>query len=129
MDGKGRWATRRGLPRVAAHRTGVATVRRVFERAPELGIRWLTLYAFSSDNWNRPPDEVESLFWLLRAYLRVETERLRQNSVRLERIGRRDRLDNLLLRGISRAEEAPAEGQRLRLPIAGAYSSRGGIPD
>jgi undecaprenyl diphosphate synthase len=59
MDGNGRWATRRGLPRVAGHRGGVATVRRVVEHAPDLGIRWLTLYAFSSDNWNRPADEVE----------------------------------------------------------------------
>src|SRR6266851_331577 len=61
MDGNGRWATRRGLPRVAGHRAGVATVRRVVEHAPDLGIRWLTLYAFSSDNWTRPADEVESL--------------------------------------------------------------------
>jgi len=127
MDGNGRWATRRGLPRVAGHRAGVATVRRVVEHAPDLGIRWLTLYAFSSDNWNRPADEVESLFWLLRAYLRTETERLRQNSVRLEIIGRRDRLDNLLLREISRAEEATAEGQRLHLRIAVDYSSRDAI--
>jgi undecaprenyl diphosphate synthase len=127
MDGNGRWATRRGLPRVAGHRAGVATVRRVVERAPDLGIRWLTLYAFSSDNWNRPADEVESLFWLLRAYLRMETERLRQNSVRLEIIGRRERLDNLLLREISRAEEATAEGQRLHLRIAVDYSSRDAI--
>jgi undecaprenyl diphosphate synthase len=127
MDGNGRWATRRGLPRVAGHRAGVATVRRVVEHAPDLGIRWLTLYAFSSDNWNRPADEVESLFWLLRAYLRMETERLRQNSVRLEIIGRRDRLDNLLLREISRAEEATAEGQRLHLRIAVDYSSRDAI--
>jgi undecaprenyl diphosphate synthase len=127
MDGNGRWATRRGLPRVAGHRARVATVRRVVERAPDLGIRWLTLYAFSSDNWNRPADEVESLFWLLRAYLRMETERLRQNSVRLEIIGRRDRLDNLLLREISRAEEATAEGRRLHLRIAVDYSSRDSI--
>ena len=119
MDGNGRWAKRRGLPRVAGHRAGVATVRRVVEHAPDLGIRWLTLYAFSSDNWNRPADEVESFFWLLRAYLRMETERLRQNSVRLEIIGWRDHLDNLLLREISRAEEATAEGQRLHLRIAG----------
>ena len=95
--------------------------------APDLGIRCLTLYAFSSDNWNRPTGEVESLFWLLRAYLRKETERLRQNSVRLEIIGRRDRLDNLLLREISRAEEATAEGQRLHLRIAVDYSSRDAI--
>src|ERR1035438_4603626 len=127
MDGNGRWATRRGLPRVAGHRAGVATVRRVVEHAPDLGIRWLTLYAFSSDNWNRPADEVGSLFWLLRAYLRMETERLRQNSARLEIIGRRDRLDNSLLREISRAEEATAEGQRLHLRVAVDYSSRDAI--
>ena len=127
MDGNGRWATRRGLPRVAGHRAGVATVRRVVEHAPDLGIRWLTLYAFSSDNWNRPAGEVEGLFWLLRAYLRMETERLRQNSVRLQIIGRRDRLGNLLLREISRAEEATAEGQRLHLRIAVDYSSRDAI--
>jgi len=127
MDGNGRWATRRGLPRVAGHRAGVASVRRVVGHAPDLGIRWLTLYAFSSDNWNRPADEVESLFWLLRAYLRMETERLRQNGVRLEVIGRRDRLDNLLLREISRAEGATAEGQRLHLRIAVDYSSRDAI--
>jgi undecaprenyl diphosphate synthase len=127
MDGNGRWATGRGLPRVAGHRAGVAAVRRVVERAPDLDIRWLTLYAFSSDNWNRPADEVESLFWLLRAYLRMETERLRQNSVRLEIIGRRDRLDSLLQREISRAEEATIEGQRLHLRIAVDYSSRDAI--
>jgi undecaprenyl diphosphate synthase len=127
MDGNGRWATRRGLPRVAGHRAGVAAVRRVVARAPDLGIRWLTLYAFSNDNWKRPADEVESLFWLLRAYLSRETERLRQNGVRLEIIGRRDRLDNLLLREISRAEEATAEGQRLHLRIAVDYSSRAAI--
>jgi undecaprenyl diphosphate synthase len=124
MDGNGRWATRRGLPRVAGHRAGVAAVRRVVERAPALGIRWLTLYAFSSDNWRRPADEVESIFWLLRAYLRLETERLRQHGVRLEIIGRRDRLPNLLLREIGQAENATAEGSRLHLRVAIDYSSR-----
>ena len=127
MDGNGRWATRRGFPRVAGHRAGVDSVRRVVEHAPDVGVRWLTLYAFSSDNWNRPADEVRSLFWLLRAYLRMETERLRHNGVRLEIIGRRDRLDNLLLREISRAEAATAEGQRLHLRIAVDYSSRDAI--
>jgi undecaprenyl diphosphate synthase len=127
MDGNGRWATRRGLPRIAGHRAGVATVRRVVEHAPDLGIRWLTLYAFSSNNWKRPADEVESLFWLLRAYLRMETEKLRQNSVRLEIIGRRDRLDDLLLQEICRAEEATAGGQRLHLRVAVDYSSRDAI--
>jgi undecaprenyl diphosphate synthase len=124
MDGNGRWATRRGLPRMAGHRAGVAAVRRVVEHAPALGIRWLTLYAFSSDNWRRPADEVESLFWLMRAYLRLETERLRQHGARLEIIGRRDRLPNLLLREIGQAEHATAEGSRLHLRIAIDYSSR-----
>jgi undecaprenyl diphosphate synthase len=127
MDGNGRWATRRGLPRVAGHRAGIASVRRVVERAPDLGIRWLTLYAFSSDNWRRPVDEVESIFWLLRAYLRLETERLRQHGARLEIIGRRDRLPPLLVREIARAEDATAEGQCLHLRVAVDYSSRDAI--
>jgi undecaprenyl diphosphate synthase len=127
MDGNGRWATRRGLPRMAGHRAGVAAVRRVVEHAPALGIRWLTLYAFSSDNWRRPAHEVESIFWLMRAYLRLETERLRQHGARLEIIGRRDRLPNLLLREISHAEDATAEGSLLHLRIAIDYSSRDSI--
>jgi len=127
MDGNGRWATRRGLPRVAGHRAGIASVRRVVERAPALGIRRLTLYAFSSDNWRRPADEVESIFWLLRTYLRLETERLRQHGARLEFIGRRDRLPPSLVREIGRAEYATAEGQRLHLRIAVDYSSRDAI--
>jgi undecaprenyl diphosphate synthase len=127
MDGNGRWAMRRGLPRVAGHRAGIASVRRVVERAPDLGIRRLTLYAFSSDNWRRPADEVESIFWLLRTYLRLETARLRQHGARLEFIGRRDRLPPSLVREIARAEYATAEGQRLHLRIAVDYSSRDAI--
>src|SRR6266478_2015847 len=118
MDGNGRWATRRGLPRVAGHRAGVATVRRVVEHAPDLGVGKLTLYAFSCDNWRRPADEVESIFWLLRAYLRLETEKLRQRGARLEVIGRRDRLPKLLLREIAQAEHATAQGRGLHLRIA-----------
>ena len=127
MDGNGRWATRRGLPRVAGHRAGVAAVRRVVEHAPDLGIRSLTLYAFSSDNWRRPADEVQSIFWLLRAYLRLETEKLKQRGARLEVIGRRDRLPPLVLREIAKAESATAGGQRLHLRIAIDYSSRDAI--
>jgi undecaprenyl diphosphate synthase len=118
MDGNGRWATRRGLPRVAGHRAGVTAARRVVERAPDVGIRWLTLYAFSSDNWRRPADEVKSIFWLLRAFLRLETQRLRARGARLEVIGRRDRLPRLLLREIVRAECATAKGRRLQLRVA-----------
>jgi undecaprenyl diphosphate synthase len=127
MDGNGRWAMRRGLPRVAGHRAGVATLRRVVERAPDLGIRRLTLYAFSSENWRRPADEVQNIFWLLRAYLRLETEKLRQRDARLEVIGRRDRLPKLLLREIVQAECATAEGRRLHLRVAVDYSSRDAI--
>ena len=96
MDGNGRWAARRNLPRVAGHRAGVAAVRRIVEHAPDVGIRCLTLYAFSSDNWRRPPAEVRSIFWLLRAFLRLERERLRQAGARLEVIGRQIRLTPLL---------------------------------
>ena len=127
MDGNGRWATRRGLPRVAGHRAGVAAVRRVVERAPDLGITRLTLYAFSSDNWRRPASEVRSIFWLMRAYLRLETQRLRQRGARLHVIGRRDRLPKLLLKEIEQAESATAEGRRLHLRIAVDYSSRDAI--
>jgi undecaprenyl diphosphate synthase len=127
MDGNGRWATRRGLPRVAGHRAGVATVRRVVEHAPDLDIGTLTLYAFSSDNWRRPADEVQSIFWLLRAYLRLETEKLRQRGARLEVIGRRDRLPGRLQREIAQAEGTTAEGRRLLLRVAIDYSSRDAI--
>jgi undecaprenyl diphosphate synthase len=127
MDGNGRWATRRGLPRVAGHRAGVGTVRRMVEHAPNLGIRRMTLYAFSSDNWRRPAQEVQSIFRLMRAYLRIETEKLRQRGVQLQIIGRRDRLPKLLLREIERAEFLIAEGECLHLQIAVDYSSREAI--
>jgi undecaprenyl diphosphate synthase len=127
MDGNGRWASRRGLPRVAGHRAGVATVRRIVRRAPELGVGCITLYAFSSDNWRRPVSEVEGIFRLLRAYLRLETGRLRQSGVRLQIIGRRDRLAERVVREIERAELLTTGGGRLHLRIAIDYSSRDAI--
>jgi len=127
MDGNGRWATRRGLPRIAGHRAGVAALRRVVERATEVGIRCLTVYAFSSDNWRRPAAEVESIFWLLRAFLRLETERLKQRGARLQVIGRRDRLATSVLREIEKAERATTAGDRLHLRVAIDYSSRDSI--
>ncbi len=102
MDGNGRWATQRSLPRIAGHRAGVAALRRVVEQATEVGIGCLTVYAFSSDNWRRPASEVEGIFRLLRAFLRLETERLRQRGARLQVIGRRDRLANSVLREIKK---------------------------
>jgi len=127
MDGNGRWATRRGLPRVAGHRAGVAAVRRVVKHAPDVGINRLTLYAFSSDNWSRPAGEVQSIFRLMRAYLRLETERLRKAGVRLQIIGRRDRLPKLLLREIDQADFATAGSRRFHLRVAVDYSSRDAI--
>ena len=127
MDGNGRWATHQNLPRVAGHRAGVVAVRRVVEHAPTLDIRVLTLYAFSSDNWARPAQEVQSIFWIIRAFLRLECERLRQQGVRLEVIGRRDRIPEPLRREIERTESLTAPGRTLHLRIAIDYSSRTSI--
>jgi undecaprenyl diphosphate synthase len=127
MDGNGRWAAQRNLPRVAGHRAGVAAVKRIVEHAPNVGIGCLTVYAFSSDNWRRPAGEVQSIFWLLRAFLRLERARLRQAGVRLEVIGRRDRVPKLLLREINQAIAATAGGTQLLLRVAIDYSSRDAI--
>ena len=127
MDGNGRWATRRGLPRAAGHRAGVAPVRRVVERSLDLDIARLTLYAFSSDNWHRPASEVRSIFWLLRAFLRLETGRLKRRGVRLQVIGRRDRLPKAVLCEIEKAESITATGSSLSLCVAIDYSARDAI--
>ena len=127
MDGNGRWAARRNLPRVAGHRAGVAAVKRIVEHAPHVGIGCLTVYAFSSDNWRRPATEVQSIFCVLRAFLRLERAKLRQAGVRLEVIGRRDRIPKLLLREINQAIAATAGGTQLLLRVAIDYSSRDAI--
>ena len=129
MDGNGRWATRRGLPRSAGHRAGVKTVRKVVEAAPGLGIATLTLFAFSSDNWRRPETEVRTLMSLLRHYLRADVRELIDNGVRLSVIGRRDRLPDGLAREIADVERASARGERLHLRVAIDYSSRDSILD
>src|SRR5262245_30923988 len=121
MDGNGRWATRRGLPRIAGHRAGVEAVRRVADAAPGFGITKLTLFAFSSDNWRRPPDEVGALMRLLERYLDAEIERLIDAGIRLTVIGRRDRLPPQVVKRIVAAETATAAGRRLRLRIALDY--------
>lgn len=127
MDGNGRWAEQRGLPRVAGHRAGVLAARRIAEHADEIGVRCLTLYAFSQDNWRRPAAEVERIFWLLRAFLRLETERLRDRGARFEMIGRRDRIPAAARRAIEKAEEATASGRGLHLRLAIDYSARDAI--
>ena len=127
MDGNGRWAARRGLPRTAGHRAGADAVRRAVEAAPTLGITTLTLFAFSSDNWRRPRDEVGALMSLLRRYLQAELARLLDNDVRLTVIGRRDRLPDGLANAIADAERRSAAGTRLHLRIAIDYSARDAI--
>lgn len=127
MDGNGRWAHRRGLPRVAGHRAGAKTVRRIVSAAPRLGVRTLTLYAFSSDNWRRPPLEVRHLMRLLRSHLRTETKRCLDEGVRLSVIGRRDRLEPDLVREIESTEAATRTGTTLHLQLAIDYSAREGI--
>jgi undecaprenyl diphosphate synthase len=127
MDGNGRWALARGLPRVAGHRAGVEAVRRVVESAPEAGAGVLTLFAFSSDNWRRPAAEIDALMRLMAVYLDRETVRCVDQGVRVEVIGRRDRLDPALCRAIARTEAATAEGRVLRLRIAVDYSGRDSI--
>ena len=127
MDGNGRWATRRGLPRSAGHRAGVDAVRRIVEAAPDVGITTLTLFAFSADNWRRPADEVGALMVLLETYLRREIRRLVRSGARLTVIGRRDRLPGRLAHDIAAAEQATANGQRLHLRVAIDYSARDAI--
>ena len=127
MDGNGRWAVSRGKSRTAGHLAGADAVRRTVEAAPGLGIDILTLYAFSSDNWRRPPEEVGALMRLLRRYLMAETGRCVENGVRVQVIGRRDRLASSLVREIESAERATARGQKLWLRIAVDYSARDAI--
>ena len=107
MDGNGRWATRRRLSRLRGHEAGVEAIRRVVEAAPKQDVGTLTLYAFSSDNWRRPQAEVSALMGLLRFYLASEVEGLVRNGVRLNVIGRRDRLPAGIADAIGRAERRP----------------------
>jgi undecaprenyl diphosphate synthase len=115
------------LPRILGHRAGVEAARRVVEAAPEAGVGILTLFAFSSDNWRRPAAEVEAQMRLMATYLENETARCVQQGVRLEVIGRRDRLGAGLCAAIARAEAATSCGRRLRLRMAVDYSGRDAI--
>ena len=128
MDGNGRWAATRGMPRTAGHRSGVRTARKIVEaatRSPLVGT--VTLYAFSSDNWSRPTPEVGALMRLLRRSLLVESKRCVENGVRLSIVGRRDRLPAALVMSIQEAEALTAHGRNLHLRVAIDYSSRESI--
>ena len=124
MDGNGRWATRRGLPRTAGHLEGAKVVRKIVEASPKLGITILTLYAFSSDNWKRPADEVRTLMRLFSEYLASEKDACLREGVRLSVIGRRDRLSPELRDAVETAEAATRHGTTLHLRIAIDYSAR-----
>jgi undecaprenyl diphosphate synthase len=127
MDGNGRWANARGLPRIAGHRKGADSVRRTIEAAPGLGVSVLTLYAFSADNWRRPAREVSALMKLLGRYLVQETDRCVESGVRLEAIGRRDRLPGALVSLLEDSERRTSHGKKLHLRLAIDYSSRQAI--
>ena len=127
MDGNGRWALRRGLPHSAGHHAGVDAIRRLVEAAPEVGIGTLSLFAFSSDNWARPAEEVQILMGLFARFLRDEAGPLKAHDVRLSVIGRRDRLPSEVMSAISAAEALTVRGARLHLRVAVDYSSRDAI--
>src|SRR5882672_8523383 len=124
MDGNGRWATARGLPRVAGHRRGADAVRRTVKAASELGISYLTLFGFSSENWKRPLAEVDDLMGLLRHYLRGEIAELHRNGVRLRVIGRRARLAPDIVTLIENGEHLTRNNSGLQLTMALSYGGR-----
>jgi undecaprenyl diphosphate synthase len=124
MDGNGRWAKARGLPRVAGHRRGADAVRRVVRGAGELGIPVLTLFAFSTENWTRPADEVSDLMGLLRHYLRNELEELHKNGARLRVIGNREGLAADIVRDIADAENMTRDNGRIDVNICINYGAR-----
>ena len=129
MDGNGRWAKARGLPRVAGHRRGAEAVRRVVEACREIGIPFLTLYAFSSENWKRPPTEVDDLMGLLRHYLQRELNDLHKNNVRVRFIGNWRVLAKDIVSLIETAIEQTAENSGLTFVIAINYGSRSEVLD
>lgn len=127
MDGNGRWASSRGLPRIAGHRAGVQAVRRTIEAAMQAGVKWLTLYAFSSENWRRPEEEVSGLTGLLLHYLRHEVAELAREGVRLRFIGDRARFAHDIRAELEAAERRTAANARLNLNVALSYGARAEI--
>ena len=127
MDGNGRWAAARGLPRLAGHREGARAVRRTIEAAMRGGVSWLTLYAFSSENWRRPQEEVSDLTGLLRNYLKSEIRELRDLGVRIRVIGERERFDTDIRQSLEEAERATEANTRLNVTVALSYGARAEI--
>jgi undecaprenyl diphosphate synthase len=129
MDGNGRWAKRRGLPRIAGHQAGVSRVRSVVEDCSRLGVRALTLFAFSAENWKRPRSEVDMLWRLLHYYLRRELEDLQRNGIRLQSSGRVEALPSRVYEQLRAAERATARNTGMCLNLAINYSARNELVD
>jgi len=129
MDGNGRWAKQRSLPRVEGHRTGAESVRAVIRTAGELGIKYLTLYAFSVENWNRPKDEIDALMKYLAHYMKTEFPELNRNNVRLEVIGQVHRLPEFVQKQLAKTQEALSKNNGLTLIMALSYGGRTEIVD
>ncbi len=124
MDGNGRWANARGLPRAMGHRQGVEAVRRTVRAAAEMGVEWLTLYSFSTENWMRPPAEVSDLMGLLRQFAKSDLRKLAAEGVRVRIVGSREGLEDDILQIIEDAERSTADNARLTLQIAFNYGGR-----
>ena len=124
MDGNGRWAAARGLPRVEGHRRGVEALRQVVQAAHELGIAYLTIFSFSSENWSRPPSEIGDLFGLLRRFIRHDLASLHRDGVRVRVIGERSGLEGDICALLNEAEELTRNNTRLTLVVAFNYGSR-----
>lgn len=124
MDGNGRWAAERGLPRIAGHRSGVDAVRRTVRAAAELGISYLTIYSFSSENWSRPAEEIDDLMGLMRRFIRRDLAELHDSNVRIRVIGERDRIDDKMMQLIDEAVELTQGNTGLTLVIAFNYGAR-----
>ena len=129
MDGNGRWARQRSLPRVEGHRQGAESARTIIRTAGELGIKYLTLYAFSAENWNRPKDEVDALMKYLIHYLKTETPELNKNNVRLEVIGQIYRLPENVQEYLKKSIQTLSKNSGLTLVMALSYGSRIEIVD
>ena len=124
MDGNGRWAKARGLPRLAGHKAGVEALRKTVRAAADQGIRWLTVYAFSSENWSRPKSEVSDLMGLLKLFIRRDLAELHQNGVRVRVIGDRDNLQSDIAALLEEAETLTAGNSAINLVIAFNYGGR-----
>jgi len=124
MDGNGRWAKNKGLPRIAGHKAGVKVLKNIINKSCELNIKFLTLYAFSSENWNRPKSEINDLMNILSSYLKTNAKNLIDNDVKLIVIGRRDRIKKSIINNINLLEERSKNNKKINLVIALDYGGR-----